>query len=113
MVCDVLNYKYSLKSILIILIFILGHIFNGVKFLRGNCGVSIMRSGEAMERGLRDCCRSMRIGKILIQTDEDYTKEAKVFYAKLPPDIENRKVLLMYPILSKHFSVFDTICKNF
>jgi uracil phosphoribosyltransferase len=35
------------------------------------CGVSIMRAGEAMEQGLRDCCRAIRIGKILIQRDED------------------------------------------
>ena len=33
--------------------------------------------GEAMERGLRDCCRSIRIGKILIRRDPD-TKHAKV-----------------------------------
>ena len=30
-----------------------------------------MRAGEAMEQGLRDCCRSVRIGKILIQRDEE------------------------------------------
>ena len=58
-------------------------------------------SGEAMEQGLRDCCRSIRIGKILIQSDEE-THEAKVFYAKFPPDIHLRKVLLMYPIMSKY-----------
>lgn len=51
-----------------------------------------------MEKGLRDCCRSMRIGKILIQSDED-THEARVYYAKFPPDIHERKVLLMYPII--------------
>ncbi|XP_066517674.1 uracil phosphoribosyltransferase homolog isoform X2 [Hoplias malabaricus] len=76
-----------------------GHKYEGVKFEKGNCGVSIMRSGEAMEQGLRDCCRSIRIGKILIQSDEE-TQKAKVFYAKFPPDISRRKVLLMYPILS-------------
>ena len=42
-----------------------------------------------MEQGLRDCCRSIRIGKILIHTDEE-THDAKVVYAKLPPDIDNR-----------------------
>ena len=30
-----------------------------------------------MEIGLRDCCRSMRVGKILIRRDQD-TKEPKV-----------------------------------
>ncbi|XP_061193594.1 uracil phosphoribosyltransferase homolog [Saccostrea echinata] len=76
-----------------------GQVYSGLRYEKGNCGVSIMRSGEAMEQGLRDCCRSIRIGKILIQSDED-THEAKIVYAKLPPDIADRKVLLMYPILS-------------
>lgn len=76
-----------------------GSPYNGIKFLRGSCGVSIIRSGEAMEQGLRDCCRSIRIGKILIQSDED-THEANVVYAKFPVDVNTRKVLLMYPIMS-------------
>ncbi|KAH8020975.1 hypothetical protein HPB51_011031 [Rhipicephalus microplus] len=49
-----------------------GSIYQGIKFLRGSCGVSIVRSGEAMEQGLRDCCL----------------------------DVHSRKVLLMYPIMS-------------
>jgi len=73
--------------------------YEGLKYVKGTCGVSIMRSGEAMEKGLRDCCRSIRIGKILIQTDED-TQDAKVFYAKFPFDVHNRIVLLMYPVMS-------------
>lgn len=61
-----------------------------------------------MEQGLRDCCRSIRIGKILIQSDEE-TQRAKVYYAKFPPDIYRRKVLLMYPILSKCLSSLCTV----
>lgn len=76
-----------------------GMSYQGLKYEKGNCGVSIMRSGEAMEKGLRDCCRSIRIGKILVQSDEE-THEARVFYAKFPPDIHSRKILLMYPIMS-------------
>ncbi|XP_072532699.1 uracil phosphoribosyltransferase homolog [Salminus brasiliensis] len=85
-----------------------GHKYEGVKFEKGNCGVSIMRSGEAMEQGLRDCCRSIRIGKILIQSDEE-TQKAKVYYAKFPPDISRRKVLLMYPILSTGNTVIEAV----
>ncbi|XP_028671247.1 uracil phosphoribosyltransferase homolog [Erpetoichthys calabaricus] len=85
-----------------------GHKYEGVKFEKGNCGVSIMRSGEAMEQGLRDCCRSIRIGKILIQSDEE-TQKAKVYYAKFPPDIFRRKVLLMYPILSTGNTVIEAV----
>ena len=144
----------------VVLLQLLGHRYEGLKYIHGNCGVSIMRSGEAMEQvrlkyeldhvaqcmhpsiqstvlmasficthslapnkwvarsffssarynlfanafavyiqGLRDVCRSIRIGKILIQTQED-TQEPKVFYAKFPPDVEQRRVLLMYPIMS-------------
>lgn len=39
----------------------------GVSFEGRICGVSILRAGEAMETALREVCRSVRIGKILIQ----------------------------------------------
>nr|XP_040568066.1 uracil phosphoribosyltransferase homolog [Lepeophtheirus salmonis] len=67
-------------------------VFKGIKFEKGNCGVSIVRSGEAMEKALQDCCRSMRIGKILVDHD-------RVIFAKFPSDIADRKVLLLYPIM--------------
>lgn len=54
-----------------------GSEYNGIDFKGRICGVSIMRAGEAMEQGLRDCCRSVRIGKILIQRDEE-THQPKV-----------------------------------
>lgn len=72
---------------------------DGLKYRSGNCGVSIVRSGEAMEQGLRDCCRSIRIGKILVESDAE-THVAKVVYARFPDDIARRQVLLMYPIMS-------------
>jgi uracil phosphoribosyltransferase len=31
--------------------------YKGIAFEGRICGVSIMRAGEAMEQGLRDCCR--------------------------------------------------------
>lgn len=77
----------------------LGQSFAGVKFQGKICGVSIMRAGEAMEQGLRDCCRSVRIGKILIQRDED-TSKPKLFYDKLPEDISERWVLLLDPMFA-------------
>ncbi|MCJ1471213.1 Uracil phosphoribosyltransferase, synthesizes UMP from uracil, partial [Pseudocyphellaria aurata] len=76
-----------------------GRFYAGVKFLGKICGVSIMRAGEAMEQGLRDCCRSVRIGKILIQRDED-TSKPKLFYDKLPEDISDRWVLLLDPMFA-------------
>lgn len=44
-----------------------GHPYVGVEFARGICGVSVVRSGEAMESALRECCQGIKIGKILIQ----------------------------------------------
>lgn len=82
--------------------------YKGLAFQKGSCGVSIIRSGEAMEQGLRECCRSIRIGKILIQTDED-THKAQVYYAKVPPDVERRTVLLMYPILTHGITVIEAV----
>ena len=73
--------------------------YKGLKYQKGNCGVSIVRSGEAMEKALQDCCRSMRIGKILVDSDYE-SHEARVIFAKLPSDIHERKVLLLYPIMS-------------
>jgi len=76
-----------------------GRDYSGVQFEGRICGVSIMRAGESMEQGLRDCCRSVRIGKILIQRDEE-TSKPKLFYDKLPEDIANRWVLLLDPMLA-------------
>ncbi|KAJ2900195.1 putative uracil phosphoribosyltransferase FUR1 [Zalerion maritima] len=73
--------------------------YDGLSFEGKICGVSIMRAGEAMEQGLRDCCRSVRIGKILIQRDEETTLP-KLFYDKLPEDIANRWVLLLDPMFA-------------
>ncbi|XP_022902698.1 uracil phosphoribosyltransferase homolog [Onthophagus taurus] len=85
-----------------------GATYNGLKYRSGNCGVSIVRSGEAMEQGLRDCCRSIRIGKILVESDVD-THEAKVVYARFPEDISRRQVLLMYPIMSTGNTVTQAV----
>ncbi|KAI6781263.1 Uracil phosphoribosyltransferase-like protein [Emericellopsis cladophorae] len=77
----------------------IGSTYNGLMFQGKICGVSIMRAGEAMEQGLRDCCRSVRIGKILIQRDEE-TAQPKLFYDKLPEDIAERWVLLLDPMFA-------------
>eukprot|EP00128_Syssomonas_multiformis_P007063 Colp12_sorted_trinity150504_noHs@9604 len=85
-----------------------GQSYEGVEFLGKLCGVSIMRAGEAMEPGLRECCRSIRIGKILIQKDEA-TKQRKLYYAKFPPDIHQRHVLLMDPVLATGGTLCEAI----
>ncbi|KAG9294149.1 hypothetical protein G9A89_021508 [Geosiphon pyriformis] len=85
-----------------------GNEYEGVQFKGKICGVSIMRAGESMEQGLRDCCRSVRIGKILIQRDEE-TAKPKLYYAKLPSDIDKRYVLLLDPMLGTGGSAIKAI----
>ncbi|OMH85812.1 Uracil phosphoribosyltransferase [Zancudomyces culisetae] len=82
--------------------------FEGAKFLGQICGVSIMRAGESMEQGLRSVCVGVRIGKVLIQRDEE-TAQPKLYYSKLPQDISERYVLLLDPMLATGGSVMCAI----
>jgi uracil phosphoribosyltransferase len=74
-------------------------IYDGLRFASQICGVSIARAGESMEAELRTLCRSVRIGKILIQRDK-VTKKPHLYYAALPEDISRRHVLLLDPMLA-------------
>ncbi|KAI0773651.1 PRTase-like protein [Fomes fomentarius] len=85
-----------------------GASYTGVGFEGKICGVSILRAGEAMEAGLREVCRSVRIGKILIQRDEE-TAQPKLFYSKLPQDIDQRYVLLLDPMLATGGSAIKAV----
>lgn len=76
-----------------------GTTYDGVSFEGHLCGVSIVRAGESMEAALRGVCRSVRIGKILIQRDEA-TALPHLLYSKLPADIHERYVLLLDPMLA-------------
>lgn len=42
-------------------------IYNGMHVNASVCGVSVIRSGEAMETALRSCWKGIDIGKILVQ----------------------------------------------
>uniref|UniRef100_A0A7S1EPV7 uracil phosphoribosyltransferase n=1 Tax=Timspurckia oligopyrenoides TaxID=708627 RepID=A0A7S1EPV7_9RHOD len=74
-------------------------VYDGVAFQKNICGVSVIRAGESMETALRSCCRNVRIGKILIQRDEE-TAKPRMYYQKLPADISQRHVLLLDPMLA-------------
>jgi uracil phosphoribosyltransferase len=76
-----------------------GNEYKGVRFTSKLCGVSIVRAGESMENALRAVCRDIRIGKILIQRNEE-TGKPELFYVRLPEDISHRYVLLLDPLLA-------------
>ena len=80
-----------------------GATFTGVKEDKehGICGVSILRAGEAFEQALRDTCRAVRIGKILIQRDpQTHKPDPQYNYSKMPPDVSQRWILLCDPMLA-------------
>ncbi|KNC80794.1 hypothetical protein SARC_06857 [Sphaeroforma arctica JP610] len=69
-----------------------------------------MRAGEAMEDGFRDCCRNVRIGKILVQKDpRDANSERKIYYAKFPKDMHERHVFVLDPLVATGMSVCKAI----
>ena len=103
-----------------------GDQYKGVTFCSKLCGVSIIRSGEAMENALRACCKVIKIGKLLIERrDKDgmiarqasasgdlsspVMYNSRIHYEKLPHDIADRYVLLLDPILATGVSAQSAI----
>jgi uracil phosphoribosyltransferase len=82
--------------------------FKGVAWTGKIAGVSIMRSGESMEIALRDVCKDVRIGKILIQRNEEDATPTLIYH-KLPEDISDRYVLLLDPMLATGGSALRAI----
>mmetsp|Transcript_19814 Transcript_19814/g.31492 ORF Transcript_19814/g.31492 Transcript_19814/m.31492 type:complete len:233 (-) Transcript_19814:186-884(-) len=72
--------------------------FQGVAF-SPVCGVSVMRSGEALESALRAVMLDLKIGKVLVQMDPE-TKQRRLLYSKLPKDVTKNFVMLLDPILA-------------
>jgi uracil phosphoribosyltransferase len=87
-----------------------GALLHGSSFAGKIVGVSVIRAGEAMENALRSCCRNVRIGKMLIQRDEE-TAEPAFYMARLPSDIAGRHVLLLDPMLATGGSALCAIGK--
>lgn len=101
-----------------------GDQYKGVSFCSKLCGVSIIRSGEAMENALRACCKGIKIGKLLIERrdrdgmelkrtqsemDTSPSNNSRIHYEKLPHDIADRFVLLLDPILATGVSAQSAI----
>ncbi len=82
--------------------------YDGVGFEGKICAVSIMRAGESMEKPVREVCKKIRVGKILIQRNEE-TAEPVVYYSKLPSDIGRRWVFLLDPMLATGGSAREAI----
>jgi uracil phosphoribosyltransferase len=72
------------------------------------CAVSILRAADCMLGELRKMMPSAAVGKILIQRDEE-TALPNLLYAKLPPDIASRPILLLDPMLASGGSAIMAI----
>jgi len=77
----------------------IGASYDGLELAVKLCGVSVIRAGESMEPELRAMYPGLRMGKILIQRDKQ-TKLPDLLYSHLPPDIGERHVLLLEPMLA-------------
>ena len=86
----------------------IGRKYAGLRFTEQLCGVSVVRAGESIEAELRTLCRSIRIGKILIQRDK-VIKLPHLYYSSLPHDIAQRHVLLLEPMLATGGSAIAAI----
>ena len=64
------------------------------------CVVSIIRSGDILLEAVRKLTPGIRVGKILIQRDEETEDKRPIyFYKKLPADIADCYILLVDPML--------------
>ncbi len=84
---------------------------SGLKIATGSqqlCAVSIMRAGDSMVDVARQLHPGLSIGKILIQRDEE-TALPNLIYSKLCPDISNRTVLLLDPMLATGGSAIKAV----
>uniref|UniRef100_A0A7S4DQ18 uracil phosphoribosyltransferase n=1 Tax=Lotharella globosa TaxID=91324 RepID=A0A7S4DQ18_9EUKA len=84
-----------------------GNQFQGVSFVP-ICGVSVMRSGEAMETAIRTIMLDIKIGKVLVQHDAE-TKQRRLLYSKLPKDVVKHHVLILDPILASGSSALAVL----
>lgn len=72
------------------------------------CCVDIIRSGGILLEAVRKLAPDSKTAKILIQRDEE-TALPKLFYSKLPPGIEELKVILCDPMLGTGGSALTAI----
>lgn len=70
--------------------------------------VPILRAGLGMVNGLLNLVPSAKVGHIGMYRDEE-TMEPHEYYCKLPPDIEQRLIVVVDPMLATGGSAIDAI----
>ncbi|MBE7051603.1 MAG: uracil phosphoribosyltransferase [Ruminococcaceae bacterium] len=70
--------------------------------------VPILRAGLGMVNGLLNLVPSVKVGHIGMYRDEE-TLQPHEYYCKLPPDIEDRLIVVVDPMLATGGSAIDAI----
>eukprot|EP00049_Salpingoeca_infusionum_P026158 m.24165 g.24165 ORF g.24165 m.24165 type:complete len:239 (-) comp8563_c1_seq1:120-836(-) len=84
-----------------------GHEFEGVELKDEPCGMCVLRGGQAMQEGLRQCLPNVRMGHVVIQyTTAD---ELQVYYSHLPSDITHAPVLLLHPVIETGRTLMEAL----
>lgn len=78
------------------------------RLARGICFVSILRAAEGLMPGLMDMMPSARVGHIGLYRDEDTLRPVR-YYAKLPPDIAERAVVIADPMLATGGTAIEAV----
>lgn len=72
--------------------------------------ISILRSGNSMTDEIFNLAPGISIGTVMIQRDETTEKKLPIFFfEKLPGNLENKKILVMDPMLATGGSASATI----
>jgi uridine kinase len=68
--------------------------YSGCVYKGSLTAVSILRAGEVLEPAVQAVCKDIKMGKILIQTN-DTSGEPELHFLRLPPEIASNHVLLL------------------
>ena len=74
-----------------------GEVYRGFAFATHLAAVSVSPGGEAMERGLREVVRNVRVGKVAVVSRGG--KERYIEFRRYPPGLHQRHVLVLLPVL--------------
>ena len=72
--------------------------------------ISILRAGNGMLDGMLDICPSARVGFVGLARNEE-TLQPEEYYYKVPPNIDQRKSVVVDPMLATGGSAIDAVAK--
>ncbi|KAK4530288.1 hypothetical protein CCYA_CCYA04G1145 [Cyanidiococcus yangmingshanensis] len=74
-----------------------GDVYQGFSFTTKLAAISVSPGGEAMERGVREVIREVRIGKVAVVAGA--CGDRLIEFRRYPPGLARRKLLILLPVL--------------